>query len=59
LPKLEIEMTNRTSVGAAWRQWRLRQRTREELSWLTDRELRDIGVARGDIDWLAGLARRG
>ena len=52
-------MTRRTSFGAAWRHWRLRQRTREELSWVTDRELRDIGVARADVNWLAGLARRG
>jgi uncharacterized protein YjiS (DUF1127 family) len=55
-------MTKRSSLdslGTAFRQWRLRQRTREELGWLTDRELRDIGVARGDIDWLAGMARRG
>jgi uncharacterized protein YjiS (DUF1127 family) len=55
-------MTKRSSLdslGTAFRQWRLRQRTREELSWLTERELSDIGVARGDIRWLAGLARRG
>lgn len=52
-------MTRRTSFGAAWRHWRRRQRTREELGWLTERELRDIGVARADLNWLAGLARRG
>jgi uncharacterized protein YjiS (DUF1127 family) len=52
-------MTRRTSFGAAWRQLRLRQRTREELSWLSERELRDIGVARGDIGWLPGLPHRG
>ena len=45
-------MTKRTSLdalGAAWRRWWLTRHTRSELDWLTDRQLADIGVARGDV----------
>jgi uncharacterized protein YjiS (DUF1127 family) len=33
----------------AYRAWRLQQRTLNELSGMTDRELMDVGLARGDI----------
>ena len=33
-------------------------RTRDELSALTDRELNDIGLGRGDIEHVARLAAR-
>lgn len=52
-------MTGKTSLAAAWRRWRRGLRTRDELGWLSDRVLADIGVTRGDIGWLAGLSRRG
>ena len=45
-------MTKRTSLdalGAAWRRWWLTRHTRSQLDWLTDRQLADIGVARGDV----------
>jgi uncharacterized protein YjiS (DUF1127 family) len=55
-------MTTRTSfetLRVSWRRWRLRSRTREELSWLSDRQRADIGRPRTDIGLLGGLARRG
>ena len=41
-------------VGAVYT-WIETRRTREALSALTDRELDDIGLARGDIDRIARL----
>jgi uncharacterized protein YjiS (DUF1127 family) len=37
----------------AFQQWRKRERIRAELSSFSDRELRDIGVTRGEIDYIA------
>jgi uncharacterized protein YjiS (DUF1127 family) len=34
----------------AFQQWRKRERQRTELGRLTDRELMDIGITRGEID---------
>lgn len=42
--------------------WQLRQhcrQTRRELSWLSDRELADLGILRCDIDRLARQATYG
>jgi uncharacterized protein YjiS (DUF1127 family) len=50
-------MTKRTSLealGATWRQWRLSRRTRDELRSLSDHQLYDIGLARADIERVAG-----
>jgi len=50
-------MTKRNSLealGAAWRQWRLSLQTRDVLRSLSDRQLADIGVARGDIERVTG-----
>lgn len=44
-------LANGFSAFAAWNDSRA---TRNELSKLTDRELDDIGLCRGDIDIVAG-----
>jgi hypothetical protein len=47
-------------VTAPLKAWSAARATVKELSRLTDRQLMDIGVIRGDIDELAGdLAERG
>jgi len=37
----------------AFREWRKRRRSLGNLCDLSDRELMDIGIARGEIDYLA------
>jgi uncharacterized protein YjiS (DUF1127 family) len=37
----------------AFQEWRKRQRLRATLCDLNDRELMDIGIARGEIDYVA------
>jgi uncharacterized protein YjiS (DUF1127 family) len=37
----------------AFQQWRKRDRLRTELYGLNDRELMDIGITRGEIDYVA------
>ena len=37
----------------AFQQWRKRERSRTQLCQLTERELTDIGVTRGEIDYIA------
>ncbi len=37
----------------AFQRWRKRERIRAELSSFSDRELRDIGVTRSEIDYIA------
>ena len=37
----------------AFREWRKRERLRNQLSRLTDGELMDIGITRGEIDYVA------
>ena len=37
----------------AFQQWRKRDRLRTELYDLNDRELMDIGITRGEIDYFA------
>ena len=59
--KLAIRSTQRVSnflrsCLGAFHQWRKRDRLRAELYGLSDRELMDIGIARGEIDYL-GLNR--
>lgn len=39
-----------TPIAQAVRKWRERSRARNELQRLTDLELADIGLSRGDID---------
>jgi uncharacterized protein YjiS (DUF1127 family) len=41
---------------AVLREWRRRRRNRRELAALDDRTLRDIGLSRGDIDYLDSKA---
>jgi len=46
----------------AFQQWRKRDRLRTELYGLNDRELMDIGITRGEIDYFAsyrGIDPRG
>jgi uncharacterized protein YjiS (DUF1127 family) len=37
----------------AFQEWRKRERRRTELCHLTDSELADIGITRGEIDYVA------
>jgi uncharacterized protein YjiS (DUF1127 family) len=37
----------------AFQEWRKRERILAELSSLSERELRDIGITRGEIDYVA------
>ena len=37
----------------AFQEWRKRERQRTELCRLTDNELMDIGITRGEIDYIA------
>jgi uncharacterized protein YjiS (DUF1127 family) len=37
----------------AFREWRKRERLRTQLGRLTDGELMDIGITRGEIDYVA------
>jgi uncharacterized protein YjiS (DUF1127 family) len=39
------------------REWRDRERLRTALDQLSDKELRDIGITRGEIDYVARAAR--
>ena len=46
----------------AFQEWRKRERLRTALNDLTDWELKDIGIARGEIDYVAsnrGIDPRG
>lgn len=46
-------------VAAIWqsiREWHERQRTRNALEDLSDKELLDIGISRGEIDYVARSA---
>lgn len=47
-----------TSVFGTIASWNDARATRKALSGLSDRELDDIGLARGDIDMVANSARR-
>ena len=40
----------------AFREWRKRERLRAALDDLSDRELMDIGIARGELDYVARSA---
>jgi uncharacterized protein YjiS (DUF1127 family) len=41
---------------SAFQQWRKRERLQATLDDLSDRELADIGIARGEIDYVARSA---
>jgi uncharacterized protein YjiS (DUF1127 family) len=41
------------SYWDAFQEWRKRQRLRADLSCLNDFELQDIGITRGEIDYVA------
>jgi len=66
-PKQATRSTQRVSnfLGScreAFHQWRKRDRLRTELYGLNDRELMDIGITRGEIDYFAsnrGIDPRG
>jgi uncharacterized protein YjiS (DUF1127 family) len=56
--KQATRSTQRVSnfLGSCWgafHQWRKRDRLRTELYSLNDRELMDIGITRGEIDYFA------
>ena len=57
-PKRATRSTQRVSnfLGGCWaafHQWRERDRLRNELYSLNERELMDIGITRGEIDYFA------
>ncbi len=66
-PKRATRSTQHVSnfLGGCWaafHQWRERDRLRNELYSLNDRELMDIGITRGEIDYFAsngGIDPRG
>ena len=66
-PKRATRSTQRVpnfleSCWGAFLQWRKRDRLRTELYGLNDRELMDIGITRGEIDYFAsngGIDPRG
>jgi len=66
-PKQATRSTQRVSnfLGGCWaafHQWRERDRLRNELYSLNGRELMDIGITRGEIDYFAsngGIDPRG
>ena len=39
--------------SGALQEWRKRERVRADLFYLNDLELRDIGITRGEIDYVA------
>jgi uncharacterized protein YjiS (DUF1127 family) len=41
------------SYWNAFQDWRKRERLRADLSYLNDFELQDIGITRGEIDYVA------
>jgi uncharacterized protein YjiS (DUF1127 family) len=41
------------SYWDAFQEWRKRERLRADLSCLNDSELQDIGITRGEIDYIA------
>jgi len=49
---VRLRVTVFSRCWAALREWRKRERSRAELHQLSDRELRDIGVTRGEIDYV-------
>jgi len=49
---LDVLRDGRRTVAALFRLWRQRRRTRYELTCLDDRTLRDIGLTRGDAEFL-------
>lgn len=53
-----VELVHDLIVEPA-RRWRVRARTRQELSALDDTMLRDIGIERGQIDGIAQAASEG
>ncbi|WP_186394087.1 DUF1127 domain-containing protein [Stappia sp. TSB10GB4] len=46
------------TLARKYRNWRTYQTTVSELSRLTTRELNDLGIARGDIPFIARSASR-
>ena len=40
-----------------FREWRKRERLRSQLCCLTDNELADIGITRGEVDYVAAMTR--
>jgi uncharacterized protein YjiS (DUF1127 family) len=59
IPKFDSATTNRqvySPLEAYWRAfqgWRKRRKLQTELYRLTDSELTDIGITRGEIDYVA------
>ena len=46
-----------TAIWQSIQEWRERQRTRNALEDLSDKELRDIGITRGEIDHIVRGSR--
>ena len=61
-PKPQVYYSPLEKYWDAFLEWRKRQRLRATLCDLSDRELMDIGTARGEIDYVASnrsIDRRG
>jgi uncharacterized protein YjiS (DUF1127 family) len=56
---MEIAMTPFKSISEKLASWRRYRDAIRELSQLTDRELDDIGIRRGDIPFVAAQAAQG
>jgi uncharacterized protein YjiS (DUF1127 family) len=50
---VRLGMTVFSRCWAALREWRERESLRAKLHHLSDRELRDIGIARGEVEYVA------
>ena len=58
----ELKQATRSSCWGAFQEWRKRERLRAELYGLNNRELMDIGITRGEIEYFAsngGIDPRG
>jgi uncharacterized protein YjiS (DUF1127 family) len=58
IPKRRVVMTPFRTIAEKLSAWRRYREAVRELSQLTDRELEDIGVRRGDIPFIAAGAAR-
>ena len=46
------------NIRKSFREWRMYRETVSELSRMSDRELSDLGIARGDIPFVSRRAAR-
>ena len=56
--RLEVDVNSLRTINEKFAAWRRYRDAVRELSQLSDRELTDIGVRRGDIPFIAASATR-